>query len=166
MENQTAGTCHLGSTEGGQETAGGDGGRGRGKTAEQGFPPPPQIMEEDVGWYRVAVDHTLPPARITLERITAERVELYCNIPPPPPRERISPHLYHPPKMTIPYLKRRRSSGRCRDYGGIGREVPPRCMPSITGVYTRELGAGSSGGSGGRGSDVGVMGGLERNQGQ
>ena len=48
-ENQNAGTCHLGGTEGGQETTGGDGGRGCGKTAEQGSPVPPQSMEKYVG---------------------------------------------------------------------------------------------------------------------
>ena len=38
-----------------------------------------QIM----GWYKAAVDCTPPPARVTLERITAERVELYIYVPPP-----------------------------------------------------------------------------------
>ena len=33
-------------------------------------------------WYRVAVACTPPPARVTLERITAERVDLYRRIPP------------------------------------------------------------------------------------
>ena len=35
------------------------------------------------GWYREAVDHTPPPAQVTLEQITAERVELYRVVPPP-----------------------------------------------------------------------------------
>ena len=35
------------------------------------------------GWYKAAFDHALPPARITLERITVERVELYSCVPPP-----------------------------------------------------------------------------------
>ena len=35
------------------------------------------------GWYRVAVDRAPPPARVTLERITAERVDLYSYVPPP-----------------------------------------------------------------------------------
>ena len=35
------------------------------------------------GWYKSAVDHALPPTRVTLERITAERVELYSYVPPP-----------------------------------------------------------------------------------
>ena len=35
------------------------------------------------GCYKAAVDHALPPARVTLERITAERVSLYSYVPPP-----------------------------------------------------------------------------------
>ena len=35
------------------------------------------------GWYKDAVDCALPPAWVTLERITAERVELYSYVPPP-----------------------------------------------------------------------------------
>ena len=33
-------------------------------------------------WYIRAVDHAPPPAQITLERITAERKEIYCAVPP------------------------------------------------------------------------------------
>ena len=29
------------------------------------------------------MDHSLPPARVTLEQLTAERVELYHAVPPP-----------------------------------------------------------------------------------
>ena len=35
------------------------------------------------GWYRAAVNRGLPPARATIERITAERVELYSQVPSP-----------------------------------------------------------------------------------
>ena len=35
------------------------------------------------GWYREVVDHALPPARVTFERITAECKELYSALPPP-----------------------------------------------------------------------------------
>ena len=35
------------------------------------------------GWYRAAVDHAVPPARVILERITAKRMELYRSVPPP-----------------------------------------------------------------------------------
>ena len=33
------------------------------------------------GWYRAAVNRGPPPTRATLERITAERVELYSQVP-------------------------------------------------------------------------------------
>ena len=36
------------------------------------------------GWYIEAVDHAPPPSRITIKRITSERVELYHVIPTPP----------------------------------------------------------------------------------
>ena len=39
-------------------------------------------------WYKAAVNRDPPPARATLERITAEPVELYSHFPPP--RENIS----------------------------------------------------------------------------
>ena len=35
------------------------------------------------GWYKAAVDRAPPPACVTLEQITAERVELYSYVPPP-----------------------------------------------------------------------------------
>ena len=35
------------------------------------------------GWYKAAVDHAPPPDRITIERITTDRVALYSNVPPP-----------------------------------------------------------------------------------
>ena len=35
------------------------------------------------GCYKAVVDHAPPPARVILERITAERVELYSYLPPP-----------------------------------------------------------------------------------
>ena len=35
------------------------------------------------GWYKAAFDRAPPPARVTLERITAERVDLYRCVPPP-----------------------------------------------------------------------------------
>ena len=35
------------------------------------------------GWYRAAANRGPPPARATLERITAERVELYNPVPSP-----------------------------------------------------------------------------------
>ena len=35
------------------------------------------------GWYKDAVDRAPPPTRDTLERTTAERVDLYRYVPPP-----------------------------------------------------------------------------------
>ena len=35
------------------------------------------------GWYWVAVERALPPARITLEQITEDQVELYSYVLPP-----------------------------------------------------------------------------------
>ena len=35
------------------------------------------------GWYKATVDRAPPPARVTLERVTAERVDLYSYVPPP-----------------------------------------------------------------------------------
>ena len=34
------------------------------------------------GWYRAAVNFNPPPARVTLDRIMAEQVELYSYVPP------------------------------------------------------------------------------------
>ena len=34
------------------------------------------------GWYKAAVDRTLPPSRVTLYQITAERVDLYRQVQP------------------------------------------------------------------------------------
>ena len=35
------------------------------------------------GWYRAEFDRAMPPAWVTLERITAESVDLYRHVPPP-----------------------------------------------------------------------------------
>ena len=35
------------------------------------------------GWYNAAVNRAPPPARATLERITAERFDLYSYVPSP-----------------------------------------------------------------------------------
>ena len=46
---------------------------------------PPLIQEawhRFQGWYKDAADRAPPPTRVTLERITAERVALYSHIPP------------------------------------------------------------------------------------
>ena len=47
---------------------------------------PPLIQEawyRIQGWYKAAADRAPPPARVMLERITAERVALYSYLPPP-----------------------------------------------------------------------------------
>ena len=47
---------------------------------------PPLIQEawhRIKGWYTAAVNRAPPPARVTIERITAERVALYIYVPPP-----------------------------------------------------------------------------------
>ena len=47
---------------------------------------PPLIQESWYrlqGWYKAAVDRAPPPARATLNWVTAERVALYSRIPPP-----------------------------------------------------------------------------------
>ena len=35
------------------------------------------------GWYRYEVDRVPPPARVTIKKIMAERVDLYSYVPPP-----------------------------------------------------------------------------------
>ena len=47
-------------------------------------PLPHKAWRRTWGWYREAVDHTPSPAKITLERITADREEIYRAVPPPP----------------------------------------------------------------------------------
>ena len=42
-----------------------------------------EVWRRTKGWYRAAVNRAPSPALATLERITAERVELYRNVPPP-----------------------------------------------------------------------------------
>ena len=81
------------------------------------------------GWYRAAVDNTPTLARIRTEQIMAEGVELYHAVPS---QERISPHPYRQPNFKIPYLHRRRSSGRCGYYGGTSQKAPPRCATSTS----------------------------------
>ena len=44
-------------------------------------PPPPGRLARDEGGYRDAVDCVPPPVWVTLERIMAERVDLYCYVP-------------------------------------------------------------------------------------
>ena len=47
-------------------------------------PMPREAWQRLKGWYKAAVDRALPPpARDTLERITAEQVNLYSYVPSP-----------------------------------------------------------------------------------
>ena len=46
------------------------------------------------GWYKAVVDRAPPPPRVTLERITTERVELYIYVPPPGTNIPISVQLF------------------------------------------------------------------------
>ena len=77
---------------------------------------PPLIQEawqQIKGWYKAAVDCAPPPARVTLERITAERVELYSYVPPP---GRTSPHPYSRSRWMNRFLRRMRLSGQSIDF--------------------------------------------------
>ena len=58
---------------------------------------PPLIQEawkRIKGWYKAVVDRALPPARVTLERITTERVELDSYVPPPGKNIPVSVHPF------------------------------------------------------------------------
>ena len=46
-------------------------------------PKPKEAWRRLKGWYKAAVNQALPPARATLERITAERVNLYSYVSSP-----------------------------------------------------------------------------------
>ena len=47
------------------------------------------------GWYKVAVDRAPTPDRVTLERIMAERVDLYRHILPLGENTPVSVHPFH-----------------------------------------------------------------------
>ena len=44
---------------------------------------PREAWQQLKGWYKATVERVPPPARATLERITAERVDLYSYVPYP-----------------------------------------------------------------------------------
>ena len=46
------------------------------------------------GWYWAVVDCATPPARVNLDRIMADWVELYCYIPPPRENITVSVELF------------------------------------------------------------------------
>ena len=43
-------------------------------------PNPKEAWRQLKGWYKAAVNRAPPPAQATLERITAERVDLYSYV--------------------------------------------------------------------------------------
>ena len=47
------------------------------------LPNPKEAWRRLKGWYKDAVNRAPPPARATLERITAERFDLYSYVPSP-----------------------------------------------------------------------------------
>ena len=66
------------------------------------------------------------PCRPLKSHLSRSRRSVCNSTPPyPPPQDIIYPHTYRPTKLTTMCLQRRRSSGWCRDYRGIGREGPP-----------------------------------------
>ena len=46
-------------------------------------PMPWEACQHLKGWYKTAVDRAPPPAQATLERITAEQVDLYSYVSSP-----------------------------------------------------------------------------------
>ena len=46
-------------------------------------PNPKESWRRLKGWYKAAFNRSPPPARATLKRITAERVDLYSYVPSP-----------------------------------------------------------------------------------
>ena len=46
-------------------------------------PNPKEAWRRLKGWYKAEVNRAQPPARATLERITAEQVKLYSYVPSP-----------------------------------------------------------------------------------
>ena len=46
-------------------------------------PMPREVWERLKGWYKAVVDRAPPLAQVTLERIMAERVDLYSYVPSP-----------------------------------------------------------------------------------
>ena len=81
---------------------------------------PREAWQRLKGWYKAVVDYDPPPARVTLERIMAERVDLYSYVPSPGTNIPISvkpvPVDDSVPtedeiKGAVKYLRRNRSGG-------------------------------------------------------
>ena len=79
------------------------------------------------GWYQAAVDRVPPPARVTLKRITAERMDLYIYVPPPGDNIRVSvePFLVDdllPTENEIKWLVKRPQNNRSGGPSGMRAE--------------------------------------------
>ena len=118
------------------------------------------------GWYKDEVSRALPPAQATLQRITAEQVELYSYVPPP--GENI-PVTVTPSELddsvpmedeiaeAVKKLRRNRSGGAVRDAHRAAERVDRGVQQRKTGGKERR---GENGGRGGRRGLVGKTGGA------
>ena len=79
---QRLGRAINASLQGGQEMV--DRGSRRGDRAATRSEPTlhKEAWHQMKGWYRDVVDHGPPPTRVNLDQITAERVDLYRQVPP------------------------------------------------------------------------------------
>ena len=75
------------------------------------------------GWYRAEVDHALPPARVTLERITEERMKFSRTLPPPGGEH---PHFHDAcPRRRLSTYGGRGQVGGVKTTGAqVGRPLP------------------------------------------
>ena len=69
------------------------------------------------GWYKAAAKRGPPPAQATLEQITAERTELYSQVPSPEENIPVTIELTH---IMTWYLRRTRLRPPSRSYGVTG----------------------------------------------
>ena len=79
------------------------------------------------GWYRALVDRTLPPARVTLEQIMAERVDLYSYVPPPGDNIHVSVEPFQVDELVPIEYKIEWAVTQLHNHPSRG---PPGCMPS------------------------------------
>ena len=82
-------------------------------------------------WYRAAVDHAPPTARVTLKRITAEHVEIYCALSPPPLwGEHTHIHDVVPSRLIRTYGGGGQAGGEDTKGSQIGRYLLDACQAS------------------------------------
>ena len=74
---------NRGKPQGRQKREGGDHGRVGGDATWEDPLNPKEAWRRLKGWYKAAVNRAPPPARATLERVTAERVNLYSYVASP-----------------------------------------------------------------------------------